>query len=128
MVRKKEIELFNAITNINYFLGKALVQLGKANYVSCEKYLKRYQELVSEADKLYTWGDMPLFVQEKLANRFPEEHREVVYNILGLGNLADFGTEGLNYAIFDFSLKHFIESSEKVRNQVLKLERQENAN
>lgn len=128
MVSKKEIELFNASTDINYFLGKALVQLGKANYVTCEKYLKRYQKLVSNSDDLYGWGEIPLFVQEKLANQFPEEHREIVYNILALSNLADFGTEGLNYAIFDFSLKHFIESSEKVRNQVLKLERQENAN
>lgn len=128
MVSKKEIELFNAITDINYYLGKALIQLGKAKYISCEKYLKRYQELLIKSDKFYSWGEIPLCVQEKLANQFPEEHREIVYNILALSNLGDFGTEGLNYAIFDFSLKHFIESSEKVRNQVLKLERLENAN
>lgn len=128
MVSKKEIEWFNASTSINYYLGKALVYLGKANYISCEKYLKHYQELVSKADKLYTWGDVPLFIQEKLANQFPEELREIVYNILELSNLSNFGTEGLNYALFDFSLKHFIENSEKVRNQVINLERQENAN
>lgn len=128
MVSKKEIEMFNASTDINYYLGKALVYLGKADYVSCEEYLKHYQELVSEADKLYAWGYIPLFVQEKLANHFPEELREVVYNIVELSNLSHFGSEGLNYALFDFSLQQFIESSEKVRNQVLMLERQENAN
>lgn len=128
MVSKEEIELFNASTDINYYLGKAFVQLGKANYASCEDYLKRYQELVSKADKLYAWGDVPLFVQEKLVNQFPEELHEIVYDILELSNLSHFGSEGLNYAIFDFSLQQFIESSEKVRNQVLMLERQENAN
>ena len=128
MVSKKEIEWFNANTDINYYLGKALVQLGKANYESCEKYLKHYQELVSKADDLYGWGEIPMFVQEKLANQFPEEHREIVYGIFELSNLGNFGTEGLNYALFDFSLKQFLNQSEKVRNQVLMLERQENAN